>query len=299
VISIGNVTWGGVGKTPLVQCVVEIILGINKRPAVLLRGYIPLDQRRRMISSDEAVLLNRNLPDVPVALAKDRVRGARQLLVQKDVDVLVCDDAFQHDRLRRDLDIVVLDALNPFGNGHLIPRGILREPLSALARADMFIVSRADHGRSNLEQLKTRIRQYHPAAPVYETIHRPQAFITWPRGEKTSLSAVQGEQVVSFCSIGSPLSFQRTLESAGALLAHQFVFPDHYAYTEQDLMLIGGYCRSHGIKTVVTTEKDMVKLSEAFVPLMEGIRCLVLIIKIDFINGYEEFSQRIASLLRR
>jgi tetraacyldisaccharide 4'-kinase len=299
VISIGNLTWGGVGKTPLVQCVIEVIQGINKRPAVLLRGYIPKDQRQRMMFSDEAVLLNRNLPNIPIVPARDRVRAAREFLAQTDVDVLVCDDAFQHDQLERNLDIVVLDAVNPFGNGHLIPRGILREPLKALARADLFVVTRADHGHCNLEKLKDRLHQSHPTTPIYETVHRPMTFINWPQGKERALSCIRGEKVVSFCSIGNPSSFQRTLEDMGAFVAHQFAFPDHYAYRKQDLESIGSYCRQQGVGTVVMTQKDAVKLSEIFVPTMGGIRCLVLVIKIEFLHGYEDFCQRITSLLCR
>src|SRR3989344_3685960 len=136
VISIGNITLGGVGKTPLVECVVRFLKDKGLEPVVLIRGY----GADKQVGSDEAKLLEESLPGIPVLVGANRVKNARDFLTRNAADVFVLDDGFQHWRLRRDLDIVAINATNPFGNRHLLPRGILREPLSALRRADIFVL---------------------------------------------------------------------------------------------------------------------------------------------------------------
>ena len=169
VISIGNITTGGTGKTPAVQWIARRLITAGHRPASLLRGYTV----GASTQSDEAILLERSLK-IPVIANPDRVAAGRQLIVtHPEIDVILLDDGFQHRRLYRDLNLVLIDATNPFGYGHVLPRGMLREPLAGLRRADVLIVTRSDLIEGDqLNELKSRLRQFNPTAPILQSRHR-------------------------------------------------------------------------------------------------------------------------------
>ncbi len=298
VISIGNITWGGVGKTPLVECTAEFIKQQDFKPVVLTRGYKGKQIDGRLMN-DEAVTLESALDDVPVVAGRDRVKGAKDILKKQAVDVFLLDDGFQHWRLKRDMDIVAVDATNPWGNGFLIPRGILRESLSALSRADCFVITKADIGRAAVEDIKKRLQAVNPQAPVVETIHSPECFEGLRNTEELDLTFVKGEAVCAFCSIGDPESFEKTVRSFGAHLTKTFSFRDHHWYTPGDIQEMVDYCRSKNIQYIITTSKDAAKLREHADLFGDDLHCLILKVKIQMLHGKEEFFDRISRLLHR
>ncbi|MDP2654868.1 MAG: tetraacyldisaccharide 4'-kinase [Candidatus Omnitrophota bacterium] len=300
-ISVGNLTWGGVGKTPLVLFLAESLAGRGKTPAVLTRGY---GSRRAGGSgngeSDEVLLLRQALPGIPVEVGRDRARAAGNLLEKNPgVDIFLLDDGFQQWRVRRDLDIVVVDSGNPFGNGHLLPRGILREPLSSLKRADVVVLTKADLSGPGIYDLKDRVRLIHPSATVVVSVHRPRALAPLSGGPVVGLDALKGRRIAAFCGIGDPEGFRKTLEQQSAKVEKFFAFEDHHWYTPGDWELIAGGCREAGVEWLVTTSKDAVKVMQAPVPELKGLKIFELKITISITEGYDEFLRRVDHLLAR
>jgi tetraacyldisaccharide 4'-kinase len=231
VICIGNITVGGTGKTPMAGWVVEVLKKAGKHPAILTRGY----------GGDEPRLLEKL--GVPVIAEPDRVRGAA-LARGKGADVLVMDDGFQHLRLARDLDIVLVDATDPWGGGHLLPWGRLREPREALGRAQAVVITRIDQAPETVSRIREEVARLAPSALLAEAVHDPVG------GEDLS-----GKKVLAVCGIGNPEAFRRTLESLGAQVTLK-VFPDHHRYTTADVAAVN----TLDAGTVVMTEKDAAKL---------------------------------------
>ncbi len=297
VISVGNITWGGAGKTPLVILITKFIQTKGLRPVILLRGYKSQRTERNTMVNDEAMLLEEAL-NVPVVTGKNRVHAAMEALNKYPVDIFLLDDGFQHWRMKRDLDIVVVDATNPFGNGQLIPRGILRESLAALFRADLFVLTKSDVGKKNVERIKAKLRSRKDVS-IVETIHQPEALEDLMDKTRWDLNSIKDKPVVAFCSIGDPTGFEHTLRQLGAQVKKVFCFDDHYWYRQSDLQTICDYCKKEKIQILVTTAKDAVKL-KAYMNLFEReLRCLVLKIKIQVTKGEDELFRRITSVLQR
>jgi tetraacyldisaccharide 4'-kinase len=301
-ISVGNITLGGVGKTPLVEMLCLYLKEKGLRPAVLTRGYggsgaAGTDQETG--GNDEALLLRQALPDVPVGVNQDRVAAAKEIFKTTPADVFLLDDGFQHRRVVRDLDIVAIDATNPFGNGRLIPAGILREPISALKRADIFVITKTDLGQANMEEIRRIILSFNAAALIAETVHAPTGLEEFPSGATVAIEDLQEQVVASFCSIGSPESFEKTLFGLGLKVKRNFVFLDHHWYTPQDIQGILDYCREQKITAIITTAKDAVKLKSHAGLLKNGPRCFILKMEIRFIKGKDELLGRIDSVLHR
>lgn len=255
VVSIGNLTVGGTGKTPMVEWVARWFRRRGKRVAILSRGYGGTEGL-----NDEGRVLEENLPDVPHLQDADRVRSAAIAVQELEAEVLVLDDAFQHRRIARDLDIVLIDALDPFGEGRLLPRGLLREPVSSLSRAGIVVLSRADmvHSRERAAIRQTAERRAGPLRWV-EGRHAPLDLIDG-EGVSTPLSPPQHKKVAAFCGIGNPEGFRRTLLPLCGTLLDLRVFPDHHAYTAADVGSLADWARGLGADLVLTTQKDLVKL---------------------------------------
>jgi tetraacyldisaccharide 4'-kinase len=261
VISYGNITAGGTGKTPAVIERVTEELEAGRRVAVLTRGYGAARQRQTvaMIGSeaadhpevvgDEPALIGRHAPGVYVVRDADRVRGAGIAITDLGCDTLILDDGFQYLRLARDEDIVLIDATNPFGNGHLIPRGTLREPFSALRRATSLIVTRCDQA-TDIEGVCATLRAMCPSAPLRLTQHRPVGLWNVRSGERRDVAMLAGQQITAVSAIANPGAFWKTLEGTGARLAEKCAFTDHARIDTGRLALRG---------LVVTTEKDAVR----------------------------------------
>ena len=302
VISVGNITWGGSGKTPLVELIVRFLQGKKVKPVVLIRGYMA-EQRKSPDEknlSDEARMLTQSLKNVPVLCGADRITNAQAALKKYPVDVFVLDDGFQYLKLERDLDIVAIDAANAFGNGKLIPRGILREPLSALRRADVFVLTKTDGGRSNLESIKKKLRQINPGAPVVETIHQAVGLTSLDdAADAKAPSFLKGKSIAALCGIAQPNSFWDLLRSLGADLQIMKSFQDHYVYERDDILHVLDLCREKKIDTLVTTDKDAVKLKKFQELFRNEFAVFSLKMKIQITTGEDELYGRISRLLDR
>jgi tetraacyldisaccharide 4'-kinase len=245
VVSVGNITTGGTGKTPVVGWLVEKLIAAALRPAILLRGYKGGDEQRMLIAQ---------LPGALVEPDPNRVDAARRVIREHpDVDVFVLDDGFQHRRIHRDFDVVLIDATNPFGFDHVLPRGLLREPLDGLARASAFLVTHAHQAAPDrLAEIERTLHQYNPGASVFRCEHQHAGF---------DGANPMGRKVFAFCGIGNPAAFDGQLDSSGLQRVASHWFDDHYLYSEADLSMLRDLARRSGAEVLVTTEKDWVKLS--------------------------------------
>jgi tetraacyldisaccharide 4'-kinase len=256
VISIGNLTVGGTGKTPCVEYVAAFFRGHDRRVAILSRGYGSAGG-----PNDEALVLEENLPDVPHLQGADRVTLARTAIEELESDVLVLDDGFQHRRLVRDRDLVLIDATDPWGQGYLLPRGLLREPPSGLRRASFILLTRCDQvGAAEREGLRQTINRLAPGVPTAETTHRPVELLNSEQ-HTASLDVLRSHPVAAFCGIGNPEAFRRTLRDLGADVSAFRSYADHHAYTRDDVEELRRWAAALPADArVVTTQKDLVKL---------------------------------------
>lgn len=256
VISVGNLTVGGTGKTPLVEYLCRQLRAQNVCVTVISRGYGAVAGR-----NDEALVLEENLPDVPHLQGPDRVELARVAVEELETDVVILDDGFQHRRLHRDLDLVVVDATCPWGRGWVIPRGLLREARRGLRRADLIVLSRCDQvSAKRLALLKHQIQRLAPGRPVVESIHAASALIA-ADGQERPVAMLRGATLGAFCGIGRPESFFRLLQDLGARLAATRIFADHHPYSRADVADLERWAAQVPEQAwIVTTQKDMVKL---------------------------------------
>jgi tetraacyldisaccharide 4'-kinase len=278
VISVGNVTAGGTGKTPLVIKVAHLLEQRGRRVAVLSRGYKASPGR----PADELVLISRRLPGTACLGDPDRAGAARRVIDRQGIDAIVLDDAFQHRRLARDLDIVTVDATCPFGYGHLLPRGLLREPPAALGRAGLIVVTRADQVPDReLHTLHNRLAELAPQVRWADARHRPTGLIELD-GSRADPDPDLAAGAFCFSAIGNPAAFEHTVRALGADLRGRLRWPDHHCYAPADLHRLARQARSCGAKLLVTTEKDAVKL--AALPFDWPGRVVALRIDVDFLD---------------
>jgi len=258
VISVGNLTLGGTGKTPLVAWLARAVAARGLRPAIVSRGYGAARGER----SDEAAELAILLPNVPHVANRDRVAGVRTAAAA-GAEIAVLDDGFQHRRLVRDLDIVAVDATDPFGCGHLFPRGLLREPLSSLARARAVVLTRAASvdasRRGEIRRLLTEACGGALPSVWLEAAHRPVQLRSATSATQP-IERLRGPRIAAFAGIGNPAAFRNSLENLGANLAGFRPFPDHHAYTAADLCSLREWTAGLHADLVVTTLKDLVKV---------------------------------------
>ncbi len=292
VLSVGNLTVGGTGKTPAVSLVCRILRNHGYRVAVLSRGYGRLDDGW----NDEALELELLHPDVPHLQHADRVGSARLAVEELDMQVLVLDDGFQHRRLARDLDIVLIDATDTPDAHWLLPGGLLRESFRSLRRADLVILTRTDAAvPQQIASLEARIRQAAPHVPIYCAVHRPTGLLTFPdRLDTSGLERI--DQALAFCGIGNPHAFFRQLESVGMRLLDRRIFPDHHRYTAQDVRDLGAWAAAYPDSIpLVCTVKDLVKLQ---IDALAGHAIRALQIEMELVEGSLEFAQRILSAVQ-
>ncbi len=258
VLSVGNLTAGGVGKTPFVEWLARRLLRAGRRPAIVSRGYRAGDAGE----NDEFRVLAQNLPDAAHVAAPRRARGARAAIDKYGADCIILDDGFQHLALRRELDIVLVDATRPLGNGALLPCGILREPPRQLRRAGAVVLTRSDLVDAvERDRLAERLADWAPQAAFAYSAHRPEELTPLPGGPAQEPEWLAGKRVFWFCGIGNPPAFVRTLERLGAELVGGEAFPDHYAYRPSDAARLARQARDCRAELMVTTQKDQVKLA--------------------------------------
>ncbi len=265
VVSVGNLTVGGTGKTPMVVWIAQRFATIGKRTAVLSRGYRPLPQRSRVASgveilegwNDEAALLHERLGEtVTIGVGANRFAKGREL-ESRGIECFILDDGFQHLQLARDLDIVLLDATNPFGGGHLLPAGRLREPIFALRRADIVVITRSEHAPA-IEA----IIQRHTSAPIFYARTELLSMETYGQPASTKNNQPTGNQkFFAFCGIGNPSAFFDDLKTWGIQVAGHATFRDHHLYTETDLSELESRAVAAGADALLCTEKDIQDLT--------------------------------------
>jgi len=256
VISIGNITCGGTGKTPVVEMTARRLLAMGRRPAILTRGYrAPAGSD----SNDEMRVLAKNLPEVPQYRCSDRRAGAREAIA-RGADVVVLDDGFQHVKLARDLDIVLIDALCPFAGGRVLPAGLLREPLRVLDRAQLFGITRSNlvEGKT-IAVLESYLRGRFPRAVRVLMETAPLAW-TSLEGESAPPKSLRGQRALAVCAIGNPEAFRRDVTSLGVEVAELVSFRDHHAYTPGDVERLSRRAEELGARAVIMTQKDAVKM---------------------------------------
>jgi tetraacyldisaccharide 4'-kinase len=270
VISIGNITAGGTGKTPAVMAIAQMAKGKGFKVAILTRGYRgkakgikPVSDGSKILldckdAGDEPYLMAKKLSGIPIIKGKNRYLSAKFSIERFGSDLFILDDGFQHLKLHRDLNILLIDATDPFGNGHVLPRGILREPLIAIRRADIIVITKADLSQKIKETVET-IRKYNTAAPVFFGHYKPVDLIDM-KGNTISIDNIRDSSLFLFSGLASHSSFRLLLEREGAKVSGELTYPDHFDYSKKDLDEIERKAGSLGTDMVVTTEKDIVKI---------------------------------------
>ena len=285
IISIGNLTVGGTGKTPMTIHVAKLLKNLGYKVAVISRGYkgsaektggIVSDGRKIFMgpdaAGDEPYMMAVNLKSIPVIVGQNRFKAGIAAIRKFNPDVIVLDDAFQHIKLVRDIDLVLLDYRHPFGNAYLLPRGVLREPISALKRADAFILTRSDASSdedfsvsgSSEEILKVKLKHFKCNAPIFKTFHIANIFAVVK--EKTTTSEygpkfLQKRRVFVFSGLANNRDFRRTIASFKCVMTGFLEFPDHHPYSDKDFENIVQSAKSVGADCLITTEKDYVRIA--------------------------------------
>ena len=321
VISIGNLTVGGTGKTPVVEIFARRLQQAGRRVAILSRGYkksepsfaektldllLLRDKRRppRIVSDgktllldstmggDEPYMLASHLPDVTVLVDKDRVKSGQYAVNKQERDTLILDDGFQYLELKHRVDIVLVDRLNPFGNGHVLPRGILREPIGNIRRADVIFITKCD-GAAGAKELKAKLRSLNARAEIIECAHRARYLQDVFSAERLELGRLKDLPVTAMTGIAAPDGFDNELEKRGAKIVHRERFADHHIYTQQQLIEVINRSRAAGAVAVVTTEKDAVRF-----PWMERMRIPIYFMGVDIelLSGTENFDECISRI---
>jgi len=334
VVVVGNLTVGGTGKTPVVEKFARALQARGRRVAILSRGYkskapplwrrwwwsishtaappprIVSDGERVLLDSeqagDEPYMLARNLPGVIVLVDKNRVKAGAYAIKRFGCDTLVLDDGFQYLPLKGQLNLLLVDKTNPFGNSHLLPRGILREPIKHLRRASYVFLTKSNGERD--PELEAIIERYNPGVDIIECTHQPQYLLrlgtkraassTLPVSpdaakEQQPLSFLKGRRVVAFCGIATPESFFKFLTDYGADLVARERFPDHYRYAEADFVELAAVAQRTGAECLVTTEKDAVRI-----PYERAWDCPVyyLRLEIDILRGAADFDEAVGRI---
>jgi tetraacyldisaccharide 4'-kinase len=291
-ISVGNITLGGTGKTPTVEWLARWFLERGVPVGIVSRGYGSKQGR----PNDEALELAESLPEAPHVLDRDRVRGARRAVDELGCRLLILDDAFQHRRLARDFDLVLVDALEPFGFGHVFPRGTLREPLAGWARADALVLTRANEvDAAGRAEIRRRALAYAPRAVWLEATHAPYALRS-ASGTAQPLESLARERIAAFCGIGNPAGFHGALARSGYAVIGTREFPDHFAYRESDLVELARWSDALGVAAVVCTRKDLVKIGHRW----QGDKpLLALAARLEFSSGQSDLEAALLPLASR
>lgn len=289
VVSVGNITLGGTGKTPMVEWMARFYRNRGIRVVIVSRGY----GAERGVLNDEGRQLEQRLPDVPHLQGADRVALAEVAIEELAAELVLLDDGFQHRRLARDLDIVMLDAEAPFGNGHVFPRGMLREPIEGLRRAQVVVLSRADMIQpAERERLRHQVARLAPQALWAEAIHGPRALVD-SVGREEPLAALAGRRVAAFCGIGNPTAFRHTLETLGCQVAAFRAFDDHYAYGRADVERLSAWAAAFDIQAVLCTHKDLVKLGS---DTLGGRPLRAVVVELEFLCGQAQLEARLETV---
>jgi len=298
VISVGNLTLGGTGKTPVVMMIAEILRGNGRKPGILSRGYggnskneinVVCDGENVLLSTkiagDEAVMMAKRLKNVPILVGSDRYQTGRYAIKHFGVDTLILDDGFQHLALKRDMNILLFDHQRPFGNGQLFPAGELREPKKEARRANFVCITRYSGSSYPPGISEKLIKDF----PLVKSTLRLDSLSNLNTGEVLDVKQLRDQPVVAFSGIANPDDFRKLLEKSGARVAYYHPFPDHHQYILNDIRQIEDSARKSGAKFILTTEKDAVKvnLSSTTLPFYK------VALEMEILEGREIFNQQV------
>ena len=307
VVSVGNVTLGGSGKTPMAEQVALALRELGARPAVVSRGYgrstrgvaIVADGNGPRLApreaGDEPVLLADRLPGVPVVVGENRLEAGRTAIERCGANAIVLDDGFQHRTLWKDLELVVVNGRAPWGNQRLFPRGMLREPLSALGRADLVVVTNPTTD-ADVAAATEVVRRHKPEAPVLTARYEVMGVREMQSGADVSPSHLRGRRLLAFAGLASPRGFADTLAVAGVDVAGLVEYPDHHWFTQADLVEVVRQSRAEDADGLITTEKDAVRLRGLDLP---SIRLCVVQVRLQIETGRERLLQALERTLAR
>lgn len=311
VISLGNITVGGTGKTPTAQRLAKEIRDMGYRVVILNRGYrakfygevgIVSDGKNLKMDAtqagDEAYMLAKHLPNVPVLIGARRAVTGQYAIENFGAQVVILDDGYQHWQVIRDLDILLIDAVSVFGNGHLLPRGTLRESISHISRASVCLMTKVDQAREgSCDLIRQTVRKYNSSAQIVESIHEPRCLIPlaeWSTnlaGEGISVDTINGRRVMAVSAIGNPASFERTLRDLGAEIISSLRYPDHHDYTIMEMEDILRQADSFAAEMIIVTEKDAVKIPDEVAKEQWHIPIFVISVEVKFQSGAEDFKK--------
>ncbi|MBI4342079.1 MAG: tetraacyldisaccharide 4'-kinase [Candidatus Omnitrophica bacterium] len=317
VISVGNLTVGGTGKTACVELIARKLAGQGQRVAVLSRGYggsrmsywLQWEQGRLLVNgaevfdaglADEPQLLARRLEGTPILVGPRRDRTGRLACEQFGAQVAILDDGFQHRRLRRDCDVVLVHARMPLGGWALFPRGPMREPMESLRRAQVVIVTKVDEAFELVGALSERLRTFNPDAALVTASHRPTQLLEPSTGARHEPQHLQGMRVGLVSSIGDPSGFEATIRRLQGTVQWHVTYPDHYRYQARDWAAMAAQISRSTPQAVVTTEKDWIRLQPwSLVPGPWSVPLWVLGVEMTIVNGERELDARLAGLRAR
>tara|TARA_B100000965_G_scaffold141386_2_gene117690 strand:- start:3176 stop:4396 length:1221 start_codon:yes stop_codon:yes gene_type:complete len=319
VVVVGNLTVGGTGKTPVVEKFARNLAERGRKVAILSRGYmskrepfyrrwwrmlthadpeppkVVSDGQRVLLDSevagDEPYMLACNLPGVIVLVDRNRVKAGQYAIKKFGADTLILDDGFQYLPLQGRLNLLLVDKTNPFGNGCLIPRGILREPLKHLNRASYVLLTKSD-GEPDRE-LESLIRRHHPDVEIIECAHKPQYLQAVHGEDRMELASLEGKRIAALSGIAAPDSFECFLRGLGAQVVYKQRFLDHHRFTDAELAHFFEQSREQGVDYTITTEKDAVRIPEAF---QSSIPFYYLRLEIDILSGSEDFEAAVSRI---
>jgi len=287
VISVGNLTVGGTGKTPLVALVARVLLRCGWTPSILTRGYARQSKADLIVVAptperlanardvgDEPAILARALPEVPLVICSDRFRGGRVAEELFKVDLHILDDGFQHLALRRDLDVVALDSTRPLADLALLPAGRAREPLAALARAQIAVITRVDSGRP--QPLEERVREVNSGIEIFHSSTALVGLADAATGSGVATESLRVQKAAAFCGIANSRAFFQDLRRWGFSLVAEDAFPDHHVYTEREIRGLVAGAQAKGAAALLTTEKDAVKLARGWRPELPIVTCSIV-----------------------
>ena len=313
VISLGNITVGGTGKTPTAQRLAKDIRDMGYKVVILNRGYrskwhgevgIVSDGKNLHMDAaeagDEAYMLAKHLPNVPVLIGAERAVTGKYAIEHFGAEVAILDDGYQHWQLVRDMDILLVDAVNVFGNGHLLPRGTLRESMSHISRADVCLITKVDQAEAGAgEYIRETVHKYNAEAKIVESIHQPRCFIPLAEwvvnlaSEGISVESISGQKMVAVSAIGNPASFEQTLRDLGAEIVESIRYPDHHEYTVKEMQDVLQQADALGAESIVITEKDAVKIPAEFAKSNWNIPIFVICVEVKFQAGAKEFQKEL------
>jgi tetraacyldisaccharide 4'-kinase len=297
VISIGNITAGGTGKTPLVIWICRFLQNKNVPCAILTRGYKTTQNLKLKTQNyvDEPAILTESCPQAKVIVNPNRAEAAAEAVDKFGAKALIMDDGFQHRRLHRDLDIVTIDATCPFGYGKVLPAGLLREPVASLKRADAAVLTRCDQiSESELSRIEKKLQLINPDMVIAKSIHNPICAKT-VTGEKITIEQLKDKKIFAFCGIGNPDAFLNTIRNTGANLVGSKIYNDHYHYTNDCLADIYEQARYLNADLILTTQKDYTQY--AIRNTQYEIPFAYLAVEIKFTSGEDKLKQLIEDAL--